>query len=125
MSEPQSLKEYWSDAKHNRRHSPGRREADYAVCLFHDGHIEQSEKDKHYVCEKINTTRAEHIENIKDIYVRINQLEGRIVGKWTFGIMITVLLGMFAITSTINMNINTEIRSEVKAIRADLDQQKR
>jgi hypothetical protein len=125
MTGPQSIKEYWADPKHNRRKSPGRREADYAVCPYHDGHLEQTEKDKQHVCEKIKTAKAEHEEDIKDIYTRINQLEGRIVGKWAFGIIITVMLGMFATMSTINISINHEIRSEVKAIRADLDQQGR
>jgi hypothetical protein len=125
MSGPQSIKEYWLDPKHNRRKSSGRRESDYAVCPYHDGHLEQTEKDKQHFCDNIKAAKKEHEEDIKDIYSRINQLEGRIVGKWAFGIIITVLLGMFATISTINMNINTEIRSEVKAIRADLDQQGR
>lgn len=113
MAGPQSIKEYWADPKHNRRKSAGRREADYSVCPYHEGHEEQDKKDKDHICKKFTSTKEEHERDMGAVWTRINQLESRIVGKWAFGIMVTVFVAMVGLFGAINVHLFNSIKSDL------------
>jgi hypothetical protein len=113
MSEPQSIKEYWANPKHNRRRSAGRRESDYTVCPYHDGKIEQDEKDKEHLCSNIKSAKEEHEADMGALWGRINQLESRIVGKWTFGIMVSIFLAMFTLFGALNFHLFNVIKTDL------------
>lgn len=113
MSGPQSIKEYWAEPKHNRRKSAGRRESDYAVCPYHEGHEEQDKKDKDHICKKFISAKEEHERDMGAVWTRFSQLEARIVGKWAFGIMVTVFLAMFALFGTINVHLFNSIKADL------------
>lgn len=124
MSGPQSIKEYWADPKHNRRKSAGRRESDYAVCPYHDGKVEQDEKDKEHLCANIKATKAEHEadltaikkegkEDIMRVHARLDSVEDKIVGKWAFGVMVSIFLAMFTLFGALNYHLFNVIKSDL------------
>lgn len=113
VSEPQSIKEYWANPKHNRRKSAGRRESDYSVCPYHEGHEEQDKKDKDHICSKFKSAKEEHETDMGAVWARVNQLESRIVGKWAFGIMVSIFLAMFTIFGAVNLHLFNVIKTDL------------
>ena len=130
---PQSLKEWWADPKRNRRHSAGRREADFAVCPWHDDKIQQDEKDKNHLCSKITHVeqnhekdfsdfRAEHDKDITTIHGRVdivhtklNEMTDKIVGKQMFGIFVVLFLGVVTLFGGLNYHLFYSIKQDLKA----------
>jgi len=113
MTEPQSIKEYWANPKHNRRKSAGRRESDYSVCPYHDGHEEQDKKDKEHICSKFKASKEDHEKDMEAVWMRQNSLETRIVGKWAFGIMVTVFIAMVGMFGAINVHLFNSIKADL------------
>lgn len=114
MTKPQSIKEYWSEPTRNRRHSAGRREADYTVCPYHEGELIKAEKSKEHICERFKATKREHETDMAYISQRINQLESRIVGKWAFGVIVTILLAVISISSGASALMFQSIKHDLK-----------
>ena len=117
---PKSIKEYWAEPSHNRRHSSGRRESDYAVCPYHDGKVVQDGKDKEHLCAKIKEAKTYFEADIKEVKGEIDRMDTliqrlgeRIVGKWSFGIMVTVFLAMFTIFGGVNILMFNSIKTDL------------
>jgi hypothetical protein len=134
--QPQSIKEYWLDPKRNRRHSSGRREADYSVCPYHDAHEKQNDEDKSHFCAKIKrlgdehdadvkTLRGEHDADIVRVHERIEKMEGRIVGWRTIGILVSIFLAMFTLFGTVSLTMFNSISSDLKVVEAAIFELKR
>lgn len=111
---PQSIKEYWDDPKHNRRKSAGRRQSDYSVCTYHEGREEQDKKEKDHICKKFTSAKEEHEKDMANVWARLNSLEGRIVGRWAFGVMVTIFLTMFTIFGGINVHLFNSIKADLE-----------
>lgn len=115
MTEPQSIKEYWATPERNRRHSAGRRDSDYAVCPYHEDELKKAEKSKEHICEKFKAAKQEHEIDMASIMTRINQIENRLVGKWAFGVVITVLLAFISISSGASALMFQSIKQDLKS----------
>lgn len=98
-----SMKEYWSSPERDRRHGCGRRDSDFSVCAFHDKRESDDEKSKSCIHLQIQETRAdaeaavmklkaEHEADIGAVHKRIDTTDGRVVGKWPFGIIIMIFI---------------------------------
>ncbi len=98
MDEPKSIKEFWSDPVRERRRSAGRRESDYSVCVHHDD------------------IRSKCGEEMKGLWKRLEILEERIVGKWTFGVIVTILLAAITLSSGASAIMFQSIKAEIKSI---------
>jgi hypothetical protein len=111
----QSIKEYWLDPRHNRRKTAGRRECDYAVCPYHDDEIRKNEKSKEHICEKFRNAKLEHDQDMASVFARINQIEDKVVGKWAFGVVITILLAVISISTGASAFMFQSIKADLKA----------
>jgi hypothetical protein len=122
MTEQDALEEYYSKAENERRRNiPGRRKIDFQACSIHAIHCAQDKKDKEIICGQIKETKKEiekHKEEVKQdveiLHGRIGHLSEKIVGRWMFGILVTILLTIFMAFGSINLYQNTEIRKELK-----------
>jgi hypothetical protein len=115
MTEPQSIKEYWATPERNRRHSAGRRESDYAVCPYHEEEIRKAEKAKAHICEKFKSAKQDHEVDMAEVFKRMCQLEERIIGRWTFGIVVTILLAVISISTGASALMFQSIKSDLKS----------
>lgn len=98
--ERQSIREFWNDASRNRRHSPGRREDDYAVCSQHYDII-QGTKDR--ICQRdaamtalkemaeaaLKKHESEANMKFKDLWDAVISIRDQIVGKFTFRVVLS------------------------------------
>ena len=100
--EPRSLKDFWSDPDHNRRHSSGRRESDYSVCIFHGGQAERVREDVKKIWETLD-----HVE------IKFKQIDEKIVGKFAFGLIVTVLLAVITLSSGMSAWMFQSIKSDI------------
>jgi hypothetical protein len=126
VSKYQSLKEYWSDPIRNRRvKAGGRREADFAVCAFHESKEEQDRKSAEHICGRLKTLKSDIEKDLSQLKMehesdkaamegRISSLDSRSIGKWPFGIFV-ILFGL--IVGLISLNNN----SMLKRILDDID----
>jgi len=111
---PQSIKEYWLEPHHNRRRGAGRRESDYSVCPYHEDQIERNEKDKEHICEKVKNARKDHEKDMAAIFARVYQLEEKIVGKWSFGVVVTILLAVISLSTGASALMFQSIKADLK-----------
>ena len=123
---PQSLKEFWADPKRDRRgaHAGGRREADFSVCPWHEEKMDQDEKDKGHLCDKIkelkreretnfSAFKKEHDEDISTVHRRVDELFGEIVGKKMFGLFVVIFLGVVTLFGGLNYHMFSSIKQDL------------
>jgi hypothetical protein len=120
-----SIKEYWSDPDRNRRSgSGGRRESDYAVCVFHDQKESSDEAHRAAACKKIlalkvdtendfSSLKKEHNEDIGAVHKRIDIVDGRIIGRWPFGIIVLIFILLVGMVSVSNHFLMSKIVKDI------------
>jgi len=123
----QSLKEYWADPKRNRRRETGgRRESDFAVCPWHEDHMEQQDKTNSHICGKIKELKearernfaafkVEHDSDISNLHRRVDELLDKIIGKQTFAIFVGIFLSVITLFSILNYNMFDAIKNDLKS----------
>lgn len=126
MSDHAALKEYWSHPERDRRKKdmPGRREDDFEVCPFHAGHCAQNIKDIDSIDREIDELRSGVRMDVEKIHKRIDDTNSSMVGKWAFGIVITVLLAMIAGFGSLNYQINSLTMAEIKKVEKAISSQR-
>lgn len=98
MDEPKSIKEFWAEGSRDRRRAAGRRESDYEVCVHH-GDIRKR-------CE----------DDMKSLKERLGILEERIIGKWTFGVIVSIMLTVITIATGASAVMFQSIKADIKII---------
>lgn len=96
MDDPKSIKEFWAEPEHNRRRSAGRRDSDYAVCNYHDSQVGRCQAE------------------MEKVWDRFKILEERIVGKWTVGVIVTILLSVITISTGASVLMFQSIKADMK-----------
>lgn len=126
---PQSVKEFWADVHHNRRHSAGRREDDYAVCAMHDSIVADT-KDR--VCKRdaamevlqkvaevdLERHKAEAETKFSLIWTTIESLRAQIVGKFTFRIVLSFIGIVVVLIGVSNSFILHKLSRDIDALEA-------
>lgn len=92
-----SIKEYWLDPKNERRSAAGRRESDYIVCHHHKDTIAECKTER------------------ENVWKKFEMLEEKIVGKWTFGVIVTILLSVITLSTGASVLMFQSIKQDIKA----------
>jgi hypothetical protein len=119
---PPSLKEYWSDPRHDRRRaeSAGRRQSDYAVCHLHDGKCMADEKFQAAVCDKIKVVRdelvhdidqrkADHEADLTAVFTKLDAVQKEKAPMWFVKLLIGLAVLTFGYLAFENRSVNAKI----------------
>ena len=97
MEEHKSIKEFWAETGRDRRHAAGRRTTDYETCVHHE--------DIKRRCE----------DEMKTLWQKLEVMEERIIGKWTFGVIISILLAVITLATGASAVMFQSIKQDMKA----------
>ena len=97
------------DGHSERRHNE-RREGWPQFCAEHDLIQNHTGEHREQVCGKINKLDAKIDQEINGLATTIETVRGSIVGKWTFNVLVAIMVGAMGL-----------MWNELKSINSDID----
>jgi hypothetical protein len=96
------------DGHSERRHTE-RRAGWPQFCAEHDLIQEHTGEHREQVCGKISKLDAKIEREVAGLHTIVEKIRGSIVGKWTFNILVIILIGSMGIMWNELKSINTDI----------------